>query len=239
VPLCSVDEIKNLENPNECWYYDPAKKGLLEGVRMSDVHYGRCGNGIIQGRCWWPTASLNNPACSTNSNDTAVEHPMSAELWRMFPEPLFLGVFPLIIGVSLTTVPESIDENQSDRAVQSDAISAEVEPILAAAVDIDIDEEPSGYVANADGNRERPSNAATIPKNALTVVISSSDDEFEVIKPPSKRVAASQPIERIAAVFHGKGIIFAKTHPCISDTSPTGKSIFSGLMCQNRRLLKC
>lgn len=49
-------------------YYNPAERGLIKGVRMSDINYGRCANCMIHGRgCWWPTESLT----TTSPTDAA------------------------------------------------------------------------------------------------------------------------------------------------------------------------
>ncbi|KAJ9094689.1 hypothetical protein QFC21_005846 [Naganishia friedmannii] len=58
-PEISDEARDKLLSPVVCFYYDPAKLGIIKGVRMSNTNYGRCSNCMTVGcGCWWPTESL-------------------------------------------------------------------------------------------------------------------------------------------------------------------------------------
>ncbi|KAJ9115858.1 hypothetical protein QFC22_005000 [Naganishia vaughanmartiniae] len=58
-PAISEETMDKLLSSVVCFYYDPAKLGIIKGVRMSNSNYGRCSNCMTAGcGCWWPTESL-------------------------------------------------------------------------------------------------------------------------------------------------------------------------------------
>lgn len=70
---------------------------------------------------------------------------------------------------------------------------------------------PSG-TPNAARKRKRPGNPTPIPKNAPIVVISSSEDDFEIIKPPPKRAVTARSAQQMPSSSQSQRSI-AQTTP--------------------------